>query len=206
MEENTMPPKAKFTQEEIISAALDIARKDGLEAVTARELGNRLHSSASPIFTVFHNMAAIQQAVINEARKCYNAYVKRGLAQNKSFKGMGMQYIKFAFDEPRLFQILFMRPLPGDVRCDNILELIEDNYEPAVQAILNEYDVSEEQAKELYYHLWVYSHGISVLRITGMCQFTREEISLQLGKVFKGLFVGMKTNQLDEECGKMPED
>lgn len=201
-----MPPRAKFTKEEIISAALEIARRDGLEAVTARELGNQLHSSVSPVFTVFHNMEAIQQAVIDEARKCYNEYVKKGLAQNKSFKGMGMQYIKFAFDEPRLFQILFMRALPGNISCGNILELIEDNYMPGVQAILNEYDVSEKEAKELYYHLWVYSHGIAVLHVTGMCKFTREEISRQLGEVFKGLLVGMKTNQLDEECGKMPED
>lgn len=51
-----VPPKAKFTKDEIVSAGLEIVRRDGLEALTARELGNALGSSARPIFTVFNNM------------------------------------------------------------------------------------------------------------------------------------------------------
>lgn len=37
-----MPPKAKFTREEIIETAFQLARSDGLEKITARELGKRL--------------------------------------------------------------------------------------------------------------------------------------------------------------------
>ena len=48
-----MPPKAKFTREEIVAAALEITREKGIEAVTAREIGKTLNSSARPIFTVF---------------------------------------------------------------------------------------------------------------------------------------------------------
>ena len=51
-----MPPKAKFTREEIITSALQIVRENGIADVTARELGERLGSSARPIFTVFENM------------------------------------------------------------------------------------------------------------------------------------------------------
>ena len=34
-----MPPKAKFTKNEIINAGLEIVRRDGFEALTARALG-----------------------------------------------------------------------------------------------------------------------------------------------------------------------
>lgn len=34
-----MPPKPKFSKEEIIDAALDIVSRDGVAALTARELG-----------------------------------------------------------------------------------------------------------------------------------------------------------------------
>lgn len=37
--------------------ALDIVKKDGVSALTARELGKRLGSSSCPVFTVFKNMA-----------------------------------------------------------------------------------------------------------------------------------------------------
>lgn len=47
-----MPPKAKFTRQEIIDAAVDIARRAPLEAVTAQELASVLappHARCSPI-------------------------------------------------------------------------------------------------------------------------------------------------------------
>ena len=54
-----MPPKARFSKEEIVSMALQITREHGIGAVTARELGARLGSSARPIFTVFQNMEEV---------------------------------------------------------------------------------------------------------------------------------------------------
>ena len=56
-----MPPKARFSKEEIVSMALQITREHGIGAVTARELGARLGSSARPIFTVFQNMDSKQE-------------------------------------------------------------------------------------------------------------------------------------------------
>ena len=51
-----MPPKAKFDKDEIMKTALSIVENDGMDALTARTLGQRLGSSARPIFTVFKNM------------------------------------------------------------------------------------------------------------------------------------------------------
>ena len=58
-----MPPKAKFTREEILDAALAITEKSGIDSVTARELGNYLGSSARPVFTVFDNMDEVKESV-----------------------------------------------------------------------------------------------------------------------------------------------
>ena len=44
-----MPPKAKFTRQEIIDAAVDIARRAPLEAVTAQELASVLGTSTRPV-------------------------------------------------------------------------------------------------------------------------------------------------------------
>ncbi len=47
-----MPPKAKFTKEQVISAALDVVESEGADALTARKLGEKLGSSARPVFRV----------------------------------------------------------------------------------------------------------------------------------------------------------
>lgn len=72
-----MPPKPKFSKEEIIDAALDIVSRDGVAALTARELGEKLGCSSSPIFTVFKSMDEVMQAIRIEAMHRYDKYVSR---------------------------------------------------------------------------------------------------------------------------------
>ncbi|MDY5987040.1 MAG: helix-turn-helix domain-containing protein, partial [Lachnoclostridium sp.] len=67
-----MPPKPKFTRDEIVAAALDMVSERGMEALTARDLGQRLGSSARPIFTVFENMEEVQKEVRKAAMQRYN--------------------------------------------------------------------------------------------------------------------------------------
>ena len=51
-----MPPKFKFTREQIVAAALEVTRKNGITGLTARGLAAELGSSAKPIFGLFQNM------------------------------------------------------------------------------------------------------------------------------------------------------
>lgn len=104
-----MPPKAKFTRQEIIDAAVDIARRAPLEAVTAQELASVLGTSTRPVFTYFRTLEEVRAAVVEEAGKIYGRYVERGLSMNPPFKGYGMETIRFAREEPNLFRLLFLR-------------------------------------------------------------------------------------------------
>ncbi len=76
-----MPPRAKFTREEIVDAGLRIVRRRGIGGVTARELGAELGSSARPVFTVFQSMEEVQAEIVKAAREVYNRSVKRGLSR-----------------------------------------------------------------------------------------------------------------------------
>lgn len=182
-----MPPKAKFTREQITEAALDIVREEGLDNLTARALGQRLGSSACPIFTVFENMEEVQQAVLQAARGIYKQYVDRGLSEKIAFKGVGTQYILFAVNEPRLFQILFMSEHGSVPDLDNVLPMIDESYERILSSITAAYGMRGEMAERLYRHLWIYTHGIATLCATRMCRFSGEEISNMMTEVCKSL-------------------
>ena len=87
-----MPPKAKFSREEIIDAAINIVREDGFDALTSRALGKKLGSSARPIFTVFQNMEEVQPVSYTHLdvykrqvlrRPAYDACVRRGSKESK---------------------------------------------------------------------------------------------------------------------------
>ncbi len=190
-----MPPKAKFTKKQVTTAALDIVRKEGIDALTARTLAKKLGSSACPIFTVFENMEEAQRAVTDSAKACYKGYVEKGLAETPAFKGVGKQYILFAIEKPKLFQLLFMKEQTAPPKVDDILPMIDESYEKILASITDNYEVSVENAEKLYRHLWVYSHGIAALCATKMCSFTGEEINRMLTEVFVSLLKNIKCEQ-----------
>lgn len=190
-----MPPKAKFKKEEITKAALDIVKADGFEALTSRELGIRLGSSARPVFTVFKNMEEVQQAVIQAAKTLYKEYVDKGLTAEHPFKGVGTQYILFSVNEPKLFQLLFMTEQPEIPDLNGVLPMIDESYEEILRSIQDDYGISLSLAQKLYRHLWIYTHGIATLCATKMCRFTGAEISSMITEVFRSLLKNVR------ECG-----
>lgn len=194
-----MPPRAKFTKEEIIEAAFHLVKTDGFEALTSRELGTRLGSSARPIFTVFSNMDEVQQAVMESARRLYREYVRKGLEWEHPFKGVGTQYILFSVNEPKLFQLLFMTEQSQIPDLSGVLPLIEESYEEILLSIQEDYGVSRPLAEKLYRHLWIYTHGIATLCATGMCRFTGEEISNMITEVFRSILSDIKKGR-EESC------
>lgn len=193
-----MPPKAKFTKEEMIEMALSIVRVDGFSTLTARSLGTKLESSPRPIFTVFDSMEEVQQEVKKATKNLYNEWVAKGLSKELSFKGVGMQYILFAINEPKLFQLLFMKEQDTIPNLTNILPLIDDHYEDILLSIQQEYKVDAIVARKLYSHLWIYTHGIATLCATKMCQFKEVEIDVMLTELFTSLLIKIRGGEQND--------
>jgi AcrR family transcriptional regulator len=187
-----MPPKQKFTKEEIILTALEIIKQDGLTALTARRLGAELNSSSRPIFTVFQSMDEVQKEAVMAARALYNQYVAKGLAEAKAFKGVGQAYIQFAKKESKLFQVLFMTE-NGDVpELKEILSIIDDNSKLILETIQNDYGLEEAKARMIYQNLWIFTHGIATMCATRVCQFSDSEIDSMLSDVFISILQRLK--------------
>ena len=187
-----MPPKSKFTREQITAAALEIASQQDISCVTARAVGKKLNSSARPIFTVFKNMEEVTGEVKKAAREMYNEYVKEGLKEEIHFKGVGKAYIKFAVEQPKLFRLLFMSETD---RSDaiSVLPVIDDNYDNILSSITEQYGLPAKDALSLYSHLWVYTHGIASLCATKTVKFSEEEISGMLTEVFVSILIKKKS-------------
>lgn len=184
-----MPPKAKFTKEEIIEAALDIVRDTGFESLTARALGTKLGTSARPIFTLFLNMEEVQQEVTKAAKNLYNQRIQDALSKSldHQFESVGQQYILFSINEPKLFQLLFMKEQDNLPDLSGVLPHIDENYDAILKSVMMEYNIEYSSALKLYQHLWIYTHGIASLCATKMCRFTQQEINEMLIDIMRSL-------------------
>ena len=201
-EESIMPPKPKFTKEELVQAALELTREGGLETVVARNLGKKLNTSPSTIFTHFNSVEEIRQAVIEAARELYNGYVEEGLQMVPPMKGFAVQYIRFAMEESNLYSVLFMNKREDFRYVDFIIN--EGHYEKIISAAENDFCLNRQQAEFVYHNMWAYAHGIAVMSATGVCIFSLEEISRMLGMACRSFLIGMKVPR-DEREGMMPK-
>ena len=184
-----MPPKAKFTRETIIDTAFIITQEQGIDAVTARELGKRLGSSARPIFTVFASMEEVKELVILRAKELYQQYVEEGLKNELPFKGIGLAYIRFASEQPKLFQLLFMSTFHDKLDLSSILPVLDDHYDRTVWSVQEPFHLEKEPAQRLYQHLWIYTHGIATMIVTGLCSYSMEQIEENMTEIVTGLLL-----------------
>ena len=192
-----MPPKPKFTKEEIIDAALELVSAKGMEALTARDLGDRLGSSARPIFTVFNSMEEVQAAVRAAALRRFESYAQKAMDFTPVFKQVGMQMILFAMEEPKLYQLLYMSENAGVTDFDGIVERLGDVAHLCVDVIQRDYGLTKEDAKTLFEHVWIYTFGIGALCATGMCRFSQEEIIQMLGQDFMAMLFFAKSGRMN---------
>ncbi len=190
-----MPPKPKYTKEQIIAAALEIVSQKGAGALTAKELGRALKTSTSPIFTVFNSMQEVQDAVKIAAMERFESYAHKIGADMPIFKQVGMQMIIFAREEPNLYQLVFMSQ-NNDVRSfEDIYAHLGIVADECLYTIQKDYGLSHDEAKALFEHSWIHTYGIGTLCATGMCHFTQEEISGMLTQDFTAMMTMLKGNK-----------
>ena len=192
-----MPPKPKFTKEEIVAAALELVSEKGIEALTARELGVRLGSSARPIFTVFNSMEEVQEEVRVAALKRFESYAEKAMHYTPVFKQVGMQMILFAMEEPKLYQLVYMSENAGATDFEGITQQLGDVAQLCVDVIQQDYSLSESDAKALFEHVWIYTFGIGALCATGMCRFSQDEIIQMLGQDFMAMLFYAKSGRMN---------
>lgn len=199
-----MPPKPKFTKEEIAAAALAIIREESVEALTARSLGAKLGTSARPIFTVFKSMDEVKWAARALALREFEAYTGDFTAYTPAFKKIGMQMVSYAIHEPEVFKLLFMQE-HKEGRCfANTIEDLGGMADICISLIRRDYALTPEEAETLFEQMWVHTFGLGVLCATRVCDFSEEQIANMLGQMFAGMLMVLKSGKKDA-CAIQPQ-
>lgn len=170
-----MPPRTKFSREEIIQAAVRITRQRGFESVTAREIGAELGISSRPIFTWFDSMEQLKEAVYEDAKILYRQYLEQGLSRPIPFLGVGQQYIRFAREEPELYKVLFLTKL--NEKSGGAMASLKFAQDLARDSLMRIYNLDGKTADKYFRNLWLVSFSFTTLIVTGNCPYSDEEIS-----------------------------
>ncbi|MBO6303228.1 MAG: TetR/AcrR family transcriptional regulator [Ruminiclostridium sp.] len=176
-----MPPKVKFTKEEIIGAAVAVVREKGFSALTAREIAAGLQTSTRPIFTYYDSMEQLKRDVFEAAKEIHKQRIKQGLKHKIPFLGVGLQYIAFAREDPELCRLLFLTKPDGTV--GSAADSLKMAQELVRESLMRIYNIDGYTADCYFRDLWLVVFSFTTLIVTGDCPYTDEEMGAILSEV-----------------------
>lgn len=169
-----MPPKVTVTKDMIRDTAFALVQEQGMDSLNARALAQQLDCSTQPIFRAYQNMDQLRQDVIVQAEECYNQAMLDGMQHKIPFFGMGLAYIRFARQHPRLFALLFLGGQYAILSFDEMMTG-EDNAQ-VIQMLAGATGGTPDQARRLYIATWLLTHGIATMLATNQTQIPDAEI------------------------------
>lgn len=190
-----MPPKAKYTREEIVQIALELVSVKGIEALNARNLGAALGTSTRPVFTAFRNMKELTDEVKDAAMRKFDEYTKNEPnPDTPDFKNIGMQMILFATEQPKLFQLLYMTENEQSVSFDKLHLRLGDTSKKCIDFVMRDYGLTNDEAMLLFRNMWIYTYGVGVLIASKVCRYDEAEVSDMLSVQFRSIMTMIKAD------------
>lgn len=199
-----MPPRPKVTKEQIIDAALKIAKEKGIERITAREIGSALGVSSRPLFTYYESMDDLRIDVFKEAYDQYEKFISAALHDPMVFRSMGQHTLRFICEEPQLFKILCFSSLEDIGKSDLIGShaFFENNYNNIKGYLINVMEFNEHDAKCFFRQLWIHTMGIGMLIVSGTCPYSQDELQHMMSEMCLAILKAYK-DYPDLPTGKM---
>ncbi len=189
-----MPAKAKVTKEMIIDAAFAIAREVGVENINARTVSERLHCSTQPVMYRFSTIEELKRTVYAKADSYHSEYLMNLKSPQKGVMlGIGMNYIRFAIEEPHLFRFLFQSDYFSGA---TMLELIDaDELTPVLSAMQKALNMSMEQTKKIFLTIFLFVHGYASIIANNSMKYDENVIQSHLERAYQGAILAAQ-----EEC------
>ena len=173
-----MPPKAKVTKDMIIDAAFEVARESGVENINARTVAKKLNCS-------FETIEELKKATYAKADRFHTEYLMNiKEPQEGIMLGIGLNYIRFAIEEPKLFRLLFQS---GFATENSLLEMIDSEELIPILSVMQEaMEMSIEQTKKVFLTIALFAHGYASIIANNLLEYDEELIASHLEQTYKG--------------------
>lgn len=194
-------PKQKITKEMIIETAFEIVRKEGLENLLVKNIAAKLNCSVQPIYSYCANMEGVKLELITRTAKFIREYVTARIDKKDYFRSTGRSYLKFAKDEPNLFQLYFLRQQPDVYTLDDLYR--KESSQQVGIFIAESLGISIEQAKALHLHMIIYVMGISAMAASTNIDVEGEDIQNQLDMAYNTFLAQLKGETHGKDIGNL---
>ena len=155
-----MPPKIKYTLNDIIETAVKVTKRDSIDKLTARSIAEELKSSTMPIYSCGKSMPEIEGEVVKKAWKILREYQFKPRTHDP-YLDLGLGYVMFAREERNLFMAIH-----NDKYESINAKYGEENFFENFEYLSDYYmfrGLSDELKMKIMVNGWTFSHGFAVL-------------------------------------------
>ena len=183
-----MPTKIRISKDMILDAAFEIVRKDGMEKLSNRELASKLKCSIRPIYYQFENVEEMQKELYMKIEQYFYKFLLDNMIEGiPQYKQVGINYIRFAKKEKKLFQTLFMSDI--GLTPDAFVAKDGEDYKQIEKLIRKSANLKEEDIKDFHTKMWIFCHGIATLVANDTIKLTDKQIQDLLSYEFQALML-----------------
>lgn len=185
---DSLSAKKQVTKEKILITAVEIVRKEGIDALNMRTLAAACKCSTQPIYLSFKGMEELQTEVAKKSLEIFNNLISSEIADGKypEYKAVGMGYIRFAKEEKALFKYLLMN------NGMNKSGGVEKSFDDSVYMIMKNYGLYRGSAQKLHMQMWIFVHGIASMFATDYIDWDWETVSQMVTDAYKGFTQNFK--------------
>lgn len=183
-------PKAKITREMVIDAAFEITRTTGAENVNARSVAARLGCSTQPVMYHFARIEELKRAVYEKADRRHTEYLMNVKEAEGIMLGIGLNYIRFAIDEPNLFRFLFQS---GYAVGNSLLEMVDsEELKPVLDMMSGAMEMNTEQTKEVFVTIALFAHGYASIIANNSLEYDERTVAEHLTRAYRGAVLAIR--------------
>ncbi len=190
-----MPPKTRITRDMITEAAVDVVRQEGYERINARTVAERLHCSTQPVMYHFATMDSLKRAAYARADRLHSEYLMAVPPGQDPLPGIGLNYIRFAVEEPQLFRFLFQS---GYAEENSVTDMIRSEaLEPVLAVMRESAGLDMEQTRSVFLTVALFAHGYASIIANNALKFDEILIAEHLEQAWRGavLAASQKTQE-----------
>ena len=175
----------------IVDAAFAIARETGAENINARTVSEKLNCSTQPVMYHFATIEELKRIVYAKADRYHSEYLMNMKKPKKGVMlGIGMNYIRFAIEEPHLFRFLFQSDFFGG---STLLELIDaDELIPVLSAMREALGMEMEQTKKVFLTVFLFAHGYASIIANNSLKYDEKIINSHLEQAYRGALLAVR--------------
>jgi len=159
-----MGPKNKFTEEQIIDAAFEIAKTEGIDSITMRKIAEKMGGSVAPIYVNFKNINELIEAVIERIVSISQQLIIEE-SRGNAFLDIGRASLRFAMEYSVLFRDLVLKnnAYMQDYDEKMVPELIKEmQKDPELKGF------TVDELKTILLKMRVFQLGLSMMAANGL--------------------------------------